>query len=282
MTQSLKYQEFEAPEQLRRHVRCAWHLELKAGSGHIETVYPDGCCELIAHRKTPMHALSAETGWRRQERCVFAAQQRSAVQLAARSDVDCIGVRLQPAASAVLMKTSLADLRDHMIDLASLDAKFAMRFAAAATQVAVGTSIADVWDLLEYHFLPLQIDERIENAVSQLEACDGHGPVAPIVAASGMSQRSFQSKFKEKVGLTAKEFARILRLQATIRTLDDEVSSMAQLAVDRGFSDQAHATREVRRVTGTTPTQLRDALRQDRTGDSSVRFAAAFVRGRLG
>ena len=100
MTQSVKYQEFEAPEQLRRYVRCAWHLELKAGSGHIETVYPDGCCELIAHRKTPMHALSAETGWRRQARCVFAAQQRSAVQLTARSDVDCIGVRLQPAASA--------------------------------------------------------------------------------------------------------------------------------------------------------------------------------------
>lgn len=56
--------------------------------------------------------------------------------------------------------------------------------------------------------------------------------------------------------------------------------SMADLAVERGFADQAHATREVRRVTGTTPARLRDALRRDRDGDSSVRLAAAFVRGK--
>lgn len=282
MTQFLKYREFEAPEQLRHHVRCVWHLQLDAGSSHTEVVYPDGCCELIAHRKTPMHAYGAETGWRRQERCVFAAQQRSAIRLAARSDVDCIGVRLQPAASAVLVEPSLADLHDHIVDLAALNAKFAMRFVAAATQVAAGTSIADVWDLLECHLLPLQIDERIENAVNQLETCDGRGPVTPIVSAGGMSQRSFQSTFKEQVGLSAKEFARILRLQATIRTLDDGDCSLAQLAVDRGFSDQAHATREIRRVTGTTPAQLRHSLKQNRTGDLSVRLAAAFIRGRIG
>jgi AraC-like DNA-binding protein len=57
---------------------------------------------------------------------------------------------------------------------------------------------------------------------------------------------------------------------------------MAELAIDSGFADQAHATREVRRVTGTTPARLRDALRQDRDGVSSVRMAAAFVRGHIG
>ena len=83
MAQSLTYREVEAPEPLRRHVRCVWRLQLDAGSGHIETVYPDGCCELIAHRKTPMYAHSVETGWQLQERCVFAAQQRSAIRLTA-------------------------------------------------------------------------------------------------------------------------------------------------------------------------------------------------------
>jgi AraC-like DNA-binding protein len=97
-----------------------------------------------------------------------------------------------------------------------------------------------------------------------------------------MSERSFQNTFRELVGLSAKEFARILRLQATIRRLDDGSRSMAELAIESGFADQAHATREVRRVTGTTPAKLRDALRRDRDGDSSVRLAAAFVRGRIG
>lgn len=269
------------PEHLRRHVRCVWHLQINDASDGIETVYPDGCCELIAHCKTPMHIFNAETGWRQQERCVFATQQRAAIRLAAHGEVDTIGVRLQPAASAVLAKISLADLRDRIIDLASLDATFAMRFVAAARHIADSANVAEITDLLECRLLPLKIDRRIEKAVSQLEACDGLGPVTRVMSASGMSERSFQNAFKRRVGLSAKEFARIQRLQATIRMLDDGAHSMADLSVDRGFSDQAHATREVRRVTGTTPARLRDALIQDRHGDSSVRMAAAFIRGRL-
>jgi AraC-like DNA-binding protein len=278
----LNYREFAAPERLRRYVRCAWHLELDADPDHVETIYPDGCCELIAHRKHPMHALDAATGWRQQEQCLFAAQQRSAIRLSARGDVDCIGVRLHPAASALLFGGSLADLRDRIVDLASMDRKFSRQYAVAALQPDVETSVADVWKLLERRFVPLPIDQRIENAVRRLEQSDGDGPVAPIISASEMSPRSFQSAFKEQVGLSAKEFARILRLQAAIRMLDEGVRPVSQVAADSGFSDQAHATREVRRVTGTTPARLRNALRENRSNDTSIRLAAAFVRGRLG
>lgn len=281
MSQVVQYREVRPPEALRRHVRCLWHLTLDAGSGHVQTVYPDGCCEIIAHRKAPIHAWNAETGWRQQERCLFAAQQRSAVRLTAHGDADCIGVRLQPSASAVLLKTSLVALRDRIVDLADIDPVFARRFFAAATPPGIETSFAAICALLEELVLPLPIDERIEEAVARLEACEGSGPIAPLITGSGMGERSFQSTFREQVGLSAKEFARILRLQATIRMLDTGGRSMADLAIEGGFADQAHATREVRRVTGTTPARLRDALRRDRGGDSSVRLAAAFVRGRI-
>jgi AraC-like DNA-binding protein len=278
----LSYREFAAPERLRRYVRCAWHLELDADPDHVETIYPDGCCELIAHRKHPMHALDAARGWRQQERCLFAAQQRSAIRLSARSDVDCIGVRLQPAASALLFEVSLADLRDRIVDLASMDPELSRGYAAAALQPDLDTSVADVWKLLEHRFAPLQIDQRIETAVGCLEISDGCRQVAHIISESGMSPRSFQIAFQEQVGLSPKEFARILRLQATIRMLDEGERPVSQVAADSGFSDQAHATREVRRVTGTTPARLRNALRENRSDDTSIRLPAAFVRGRLG
>jgi AraC-like DNA-binding protein len=94
-----------------------------------------------------------------------------------------------------------------------------------------------------------------------------------------MSLRSFQIRFLACVGLSAKAFARVLRLQATIRAIDRGVESLAQLAVDSGFADQAHATREVQRLTGLTPARLRAALRSARDDDRTVELAAAFVRG---
>jgi len=55
------------------------------------------------------------------------------------------------------------------------------------------------------------------------------------------------------------------------------------VASDRGFADQAHVTRELRRVTGLTPARLRAELRRhlagEDDGDAAVRMAAAFVRG---
>ncbi len=90
--------------------------------------------------------------------------------------------------------------------------------------------------------------------------------------------RGFQARFRAEVGLTPKEFARLMRLQATLRALD-LTPSLSALAADAGFSDQAHATRELQRSTGLTPASLRANLRRDRDGDAAVRLAAAFVRG---
>ena len=247
--------------------------------GNVDTVYPDGCCELIAHRLAPLHAFGETSGWRQQERCIFAGQQRSAIRLAAHSDADCLGVRLQPAASAMFPNKPLPWLRDRIVELAELDVDFAGRFSEAASQADVESAIAAIFALLHDGMRP--IDERIERAVAELETSDGTLPIAALVADCGMSERSFQNTFKESVGLSAKEFARIRRLQATIRMLDAADRPMADLAVASGFADQAHATREMRRVTGTTPARLRAALQQDRDGESSVRLAAAFVRGRL-
>ncbi len=278
MGHAVKYREFAPPAALRRHVRCLWHLEMAAAPAHIDTVYPDGCCEIVAHRLAPMHAYSEASGWRQQERCIFAGQQRAAIRLAAHSDADCLGVRLQPAASAMFPNMLLPRLRDRIVELAELHADFASRFCAAASLAGAETAIAAIFALLQDAMLP--IDDRIERAVAELEASDGTLPVAALIAASGMSERSFQSAFKANVGLSAKEFSRIRRLQATIRMLEAEDCPVADLALTSGFADQAHATREVRRVTGTTPARLRAALQQDRGGDSSVRLAAAFVRGR--
>ncbi len=278
MSRVVQYLEFPPPDTLRHHVRCLWHLKMAAAPEHVDTVYPDGCCEMIAHRLAPVHAFDETAGWRQQQHCIFAGQQRAAIRLAARSNADCLGVRLQPAASAMFANMSLPGLSDQIVELASLDADFAARFYAAASQADIESAVAAVFALLHDGMHP--IDDRIESAVAALETSDGTLPIAALVADSGMSERSFQSTFKASVGLSAKEFARIRRLQATIRMLDAVDRPVADLAIASGFSDQAHATREVRRVTGTTPARLRAALQQDRDGESSVRLAAAFVRGR--
>jgi len=114
------YQEYPAPASLSRHVACVWRLTDPAPRAGIQTIYPDGRCELIAHLATRSRIWDAVRGWHEQSATLYAAQRVTAVQLEATGALDDFGVRLQPAASAIIAR-ELEPLRDRVVDLASLD-----------------------------------------------------------------------------------------------------------------------------------------------------------------
>jgi transcriptional regulator GlxA family with amidase domain len=196
--------------------------------------------------------------------------------------VDCVGVRLQPAAAAAFFPGTVARLRDRVVDLAGLDARFSRALAAACRRFAAHDA-APLWALLARRVARRDIDARIAGAVASIESSAGRARVDALARASALSLRGFQNRFRAAVGLTPKEFARLTRLQATLRALDGSDASIAAVATDSGFADQAHVTRELRRTTGHTPAKLRDELRrhllQAGDGDAAIRMAAAFVRG---
>jgi AraC-like DNA-binding protein len=275
----VEYREFEVPARLRRHVRCVWRLRDPEPVEQVQIIYPDGCCELILHLGTPMRAHDATHGWQPQPACLFAAQQRSAIRLKAAPPLACLGVRLQPAASAAIAGPRLVALRDTIVDMTGLDAALAVRLASALACFDSDPGDPALWDLLESTLAAFPIDPRIEAAINRLQSERGQVRIAPLAGACGMGSRSFQIRFLEQVGLSAKEFARVVRLQSTIRQLDEGAGSLADVAADSGFADQAHATRELRKLTGLTPARLLSALRFERESEATVRLAAAFVRG---
>ena len=277
----MDYREFPPPASLAAHVQCVWRLKDESPGGSARTVFPDGRCELIVHLGVPPRCWDAVDGWHAQARTLFAAQRVIAVRLEPVGAVDCIGVRLQPAASNAFIAGTASRLRDRIVDLATLDANFGSSLAMAIRKFAAGREEA-LWQLLGQR-LSHQPDPRIAAAVSRTESSAGCARIAALARASSLSMRGFQLRFRAEVGLTPKEFARLTRLQATLRALDTPDAGIAAVAADSGFADQAHVTRELRRVTGLTPARLRDALRRhlkgEADGDAAVRMAAAFVRG---
>jgi AraC-like DNA-binding protein len=273
----MDYREHGVPEGLHRHIRCVWHLRDSAPDGSVQTIYPDGHCELIVHLKSPPQCWQASLGWHTQAPVLFAAQRVTAVRLRATRSFDCVGLRLRPAVSGLLGAAALAAHRDHIVDLAKIDSGFSRELRAAAGGFVRGDDAA-LWRLLDRRCAAFEPDVRMENAAERLESSAGRARIDAVARSAGLSARGFQIRFRQCVGTTPKEFARLVRLQATLRALDGTVS-LSELAADRGFADQAHATRELRRITGLTPAKLRAALNLDRDGDSAVRLAAAFVRG---
>ncbi|HEX6396867.1 MAG TPA: AraC family transcriptional regulator [Steroidobacteraceae bacterium] len=274
----MDYREFPAPSALAGHIECLWRLTQARPTGAPQTIYPDGRSELIVHLASPPRCWDTVRGWHVQARTLFAAQRVVAVRLEATGPLDCIGVRLRPAVSNALLRGAGTRHRDQVVDLASLDAGLSRALVRAGCQFARGHA-KTLWALLAKRCHAVPVDARVSAAIERLEREGGRSRIEPLARAAALSMRGFQVRFRAAVGLTPKEFARLARLQSTLRALDASDTRISDLASDGGFADQAHATRELRRVTGHTPARLRQELRRDRDGDAAVRLAAAFVRG---
>ncbi|WP_233520490.1 helix-turn-helix domain-containing protein [Flocculibacter collagenilyticus] len=75
---------------------------------------------------------------------------------------------------------------------------------------------------------------------------------------SNLSQRQIERVIKTRLGMTPKHFQRVLRIKKTIQFLrTNKQADLADVAVQFGFSDQAHMTREFRSIAGATPSQVR-------------------------
>jgi AraC-like DNA-binding protein len=82
--------------------------------------------------------------------------------------------------------------------------------------------------------------------------------VDAAVQRSGLSHRQFISNFRRAVGLAPKTYLRVLRFQSALRVLRrHQAVSLAALAVDAGYSDQAHFNRDFIEFTGVTPMTYR-------------------------
>lgn len=80
--------------------------------------------------------------------------------------------------------------------------------------------------------------------------------VEAIAAEVGWSRRHLGSRFATEIGLSPRTSARVVRFDRARRALaGDHASTLAQLAADHGYADQAHLAREFRELAGCPPSR---------------------------
>lgn len=87
-----------------------------------------------------------------------------------------------------------------------------------------------------------------------------------LAEVSGLGARALQRLFREHVGASPKWVIRRLRLQEVAVRLDrGDAVSLADLAAELGYTDQAHLARDFKAATGRPPSQLRSSPRRSAT-----------------
>lgn len=97
--------------------------------------------------------------------------------------------------------------------------------------------------------------DKIKHSVSLIQRTHGSIPVATLAAQAFMSLRNFERYFLQSVGVSPKKFSRIVRFMEIKQQLKtSSYTHLLSLALDNGFYDHAHLTREFRLFSGDCPT----------------------------
>jgi AraC-like DNA-binding protein len=97
----------------------------------------------------------------------------------------------------------------------------------------------------------------VTHVMRRLVRAHGAVRIGALAAEVGWSHKHLVSQFTEEIGLTPKTLARVLRFGlAAERLASSEGGHLADIAVDCGYYDQSHFTRDFRAFTGVTPTEL--------------------------
>ena len=91
----------------------------------------------------------------------------------------------------------------------------------------------------------------LKQALTALQMSKAPGQLSADIA---LSQRQLERQFQKWIGITPKHYHRILRVKRTLNHLKYHPDvSLVELALNNGFSDQAHMTRELKQIAKIAP-----------------------------
>lgn len=228
------YHEYRPPPALRCHFRCVWQNRTGPDQAGAVDVVPDGCVDLL---------------WRN-GRLMVAGPDITVARPVLTAGSTVLGARFRPGAAAHWLGIPMSEIVGRSVDLAEI---WGDRQVNEITEKIVDAStVAERASLLLEALTgkapsvatPDPVASRIFGWLA--EGLGAAEPVGQLRERLDMSERTLLRRSREHFGYGPKMLDRILRFQR-FQSLAraTPTASLATMAAEAGFADQAHLNREI-------------------------------------
>lgn len=152
-----------------------------------------------------------------------------------------------PVHASDVLGAGVAELRDRLAEATSDDAAFSLLDAHFLERLSTTTSSGT--------------EACVRAFLAELSTSPRPPRIGAIRNAIGVGERRLQRAFETSVGVAPSFAVRLERLHRGLRGLARGGASLARVALESGYFDQAHFTNEVKTLTGHTPAELSGRLR---------------------
>jgi hypothetical protein len=268
----MDYQTYSPSADLASLINCYWTLEVPADfNAPKQRIVPDGCIEMAFILGDDIKRYTSEDEFLLQPRAMVLGQTMEPFYIQPTGYVNTFAIRFYPYGFANFVSVPIKTLANKETPLTSLfEENIAIELEQTIIQAANTKERIEIISSFLLNQLSHQstIDQIVKTTVDALLTTNGNTPIASILQEKPSTRRQLERKFAKQIGVSPKQLAKVIRLQAALKMLlNKEDESLTHIAYESEYYDQAHFNRDFKEFTGTNPAAF---IKNDQMALSSI------------
>lgn len=168
-----------------------------------------------------------------------------------------VTVEFRPAGLFALTGIGQSELTDAFIPFERVQPELCKQLSETIEKAESIHELASGLDRLLHGHMCTACNPLFLQAIHRIAGCDGNIAVQTLSEDIHYSERQLNRIFKQHVGVGAKSYSRLIRMNKTFHLLKKPHSSLTLISDRMGFHDLSHFVRDFKLVCGVTPQEFR-------------------------
>ncbi|UII21684.1 helix-turn-helix domain-containing protein [Fulvivirga ligni] len=250
--------QFTVRKSLRHYVNCIMVGESKDPAGKLNMpLYADGYPGIMFQNSTNGLILLPRN--KKLSELFLYGQTLDPITITADGTYRFVVMQLYPFASKYLLNVDPKILNDDCYDLLQLHHlkpdQYLQQLNSTedfSNQIEIMSDLIEL--LIDVHQVPT--NDTVQKAIQLIMEAEGQVMMKDVQDQVYVTERTLERNFMQEVGLTPKQFAKIIQFQSTLDKLGaGNHEKFNDIGLDSGFADQSHFIRTFKKYTGLNPGQ---------------------------
>ena len=238
---------------LSQYIKYYWVLKTDVLEPVMVQTIPSGCVHLVFHRGENLNIQSKGL----QPKIFIRGQFSTYGSLISEGNIDMIAVIFHPLGLNPFVRYSMSELYNHYIDVEDLED---LELNHLKRNISTEREPEICIRLIELFLMQRLVDadcnyQRMQHAICQI-INQSQIEVNALAESACLGYRQFKRVFTSYVGMSPKEYYRVVRFQRALYLLQNNPGmELVDLAYTCGFYDPSHLVKDFREFSGCSPTQ---------------------------
>lgn len=253
----MNYQVYNPPAALQPFVKCFCTLDDEKKEDPVkQRVLPDGCMEMIFHYGDLYTQYFEDGSGIIQPRSFVFGQITKYIEIAPTGITGIIAARFLPDGVTHFLAIRVSSFENRAVSITDV---FNEEGKKLEEEIVGAPDNETRIKLLETFLLSKLSESRTIDAITKscvevIFRSQGQIGVVELAGKMNINRRNMERKFISVIGMSPKQLARVARLQATLKMLEQKkFTTLTSLAYENAYYDQAHFIKDFKEFTGISP-----------------------------